>query len=129
MTDTGVHSIEACTLPGKTRGNKNHAYFHESKGKDRLSYLSIVLYSPALTFYFLACYARLLAFYLQACNVTLQTTVIFSCIFGVIVPDSQLSKCTKPRLKSHKIVYKTSKQFSAGEITMLPKPPGQLGTG
>jgi len=36
---------------------------------------------------------------MQACNVTLSTPIIFSCIFGVIIADSQLLKCNKTRLK------------------------------
>ena len=35
----------------------------------------------------------------------LPTPVIFSCIFGVIVPNGQLPKCTKTRVKSHKIAF------------------------
>ena len=50
---------------------------------------------------------------MQACNdVTLPISVIFSGIFGVINPDSQLpnqAKHTKTRVKFHKIACKTSK--------------------
>jgi len=46
---------------------------------------------------------------MQACNVTLPTPVIFSRIFGVIIPDSHLPKCNKTRIKWHKIAHKTSK--------------------
>jgi len=34
----------------------------------------------------------------HACNMTLPTPVIFSCIFGVIFPDSHPPKCTKTSL-------------------------------
>jgi len=68
------------------------------------------LYSLPITQKFsLATLARL-HFILQLklqCDFT--TPVIFSCIFGVIIPDSQLPKCTKTRLKWHKIAYKASK--------------------
>ena len=45
---------------------------------------------------------------MQACNVTLPAPVICYCILDVIVSGSQLPKCTKTCLKSHKIAYKTS---------------------
>jgi len=46
---------------------------------------------------------------MQACNVTLPTPVIFSCIFGVIIPDSHLPKCTKTRLNGTKLRIKCPK--------------------
>ena len=39
---------------------------------------------------------------MQVYNVTLPTPVIFSCISGVIIPNSQLPKCTKTRIKLQK---------------------------
>ena len=50
-------------------------------------------------------------------------------VFCVVTSDSQLPKCTKTRLKSHKIAYKTSKhrlqrgaspQTPLGELATLP---------
>jgi len=35
----------------------------------------------------------------------LPNPVIFSCIFGTIIPNDQLPKCTKTRVKSRKIAY------------------------
>jgi len=47
---------------------------------------------------------------------------IFFVFFGVIIPDSDLPKCTKTRLKWHKIAHKTSKhRFRLG---LRPRPPG-----
>ena len=37
---------------------------------------------------------------MQISNVILPTRLIFSCIFGVIIPNSRLSKCTK-KVKPH----------------------------
>jgi len=97
----------------KNEGDKNHAYFHENEGEERLrgerkiKLLKHIfaLYSLPLTFakiFSLAMLARLhfiIQLKMQACNVTLPTPVVFSCIFGVIIPDSHLPKCTKTRLK------------------------------
>jgi len=62
---------------------------------------------------------------MQVCNVILPTPFILYCIFGVIILNNQLLKCTKIRVKSHKIAYKTSKKSFAAEA--LPQTPlGEL---
>ena len=48
---------------------------------------------------------------MQAHNMTLPTTVTFSCNFVVAVPKHQLPKFPKTCVKSHKISHKTSKNL------------------
>jgi len=67
---------------------------------------------------------------MQGCSVTLPTPVMFYCIFGVIIPDSRLQKCTKTRLKWHKIAYKTPKHHFGwprwGHSWRFPRPSSRL---
>jgi len=46
---------------------------------------------------------------MQACNVTSPTAVIFSRIFGIIIPGSQLPKYTKARVNRTKLRIKRPK--------------------
>jgi len=87
------------------------------KGKETLSYISskhTFAYSLSLTFSKIFLFARF-HFFHPVKNASMQrdfnNPFIFSHIFGVIIPDSQLSNCTETRLKSHKIANKTSKHF------------------
>jgi len=63
---------------------------------------------------------------IQVSNVILPTpgyVFLYFCFFGVIIPNSQLTKCTKACIKSHKIAYKMSKKHL--RLGLCPDPAGE----
>jgi len=132
----GVYSTEAWKQPASWQ--KRGGISREKRKIKLGTYLHYLLYySLALTcakIFSLATLARLhfiIQLKMQACNVTSPTPVIFSCIFGVIIPDSHLPKCNKTRLKWHKLHIKCLNTVfgwgSAPDPTTLPRPSTRLG--